>query len=83
MEYNCQASEDTENSISIEVNSETPGTSLRVNTEMEGEEEPSMEAEMWDEGRRKRDETTLHMETDSEDSSQDEGEARITFKRGS
>jgi len=51
---------------------------------MEGGEDPSMEAEMVEGGRRREEEEVrLHMETDSEDSSQDEGEARITFKRGS
>ena len=76
-----QNEEDTENSISIEVNSSAPGTSLQVNSEMEGDEDPSLKAELRGRAGTERDSLTIKMETDSEDSSQEEGEGQITFKK--
>jgi hypothetical protein len=76
-----QGTEDTDNSISIQVDSSAAGSSLRVNSEMEGDEEPTLEAEMRERSGTQRDARTIKMETDSEDSSQEEGEQQIRFKK--
>jgi hypothetical protein len=48
---------------------------------MEGDEEPTLEAEMRERSGTQRDARTINMETDSEDSSQEEGEQQIRFKK--
>lgn len=50
---------------------------------MEGEEDPTLEAEVRGQGRREKEALTIKMETDSDDSSQEEGEAQITIKKKS
>jgi len=76
-----KSSEGTDNNISVQVNSSSAGSTLQVNSELEEDEEPTLEAELSGRGGRERARRTIKMETDSENSSQEEGEQQITLKK--